>query len=192
MSSQGVSIITQLVLPPMFLRSYGVSMYGEWLTLSATVSDLATLNFGLQTYANNQVAIHYNRGETEQAQVVQYTTLLLLLVIVTSAARITFVVFFLPLNAWLGLRTVRFTVSANIYLMGLQILGRMLFGFMAGTYLVVGVAYRGGYWNNILTLASSAATAVLAFEHASFTWIAAQQAITLAIFCVFILIHLRV
>src|SRR6266700_2243067 len=98
MSSQGVSIITQLVLPPMFLRSYGV-------------------------------AIHYNRGEIEEAHIVQSTSLLLLLIIIASAALLTIVVFFLPINVWLGLRTDAFTVSATIYLLGLQILSRMLYGF---------------------------------------------------------------
>jgi O-antigen/teichoic acid export membrane protein len=192
MSGQGVSVITQLVLPPIFLRKYGVSIYGEWLTLTATVSYLATLNLGLQTYSTNQVAIHYNRGEIEEAHVVQSTTLLLLLGIITSAALMTSIVFFLPINAWLGLTIDRFTVSATIYLLGLQILARMLFGFIAGIYLVVGVAYRGGYWNNILALTSAAATAVLAIKHASFAWIAAQQAITVVILCVFMMIHLRI
>src|SRR3954447_22604054 len=95
MSGQGVNLITQLVLPPIFLRKYGVSIYGEWLTLSATVIYLSTLNFGLQTFANNQVAIHYNRGEVEQAHVVQSTTLLLLLSIITSLTLITTLVFLL-------------------------------------------------------------------------------------------------
>src|SRR3954447_24282327 len=112
MSGQGVNLITQLVLPPIFLRKYGVSVYGEWLTLSATVSYLATLNFGLQTFANNQVAIHHNRGEIEQAHVVQATTLLLLLGLITSLALLTTLVFLLPINAWLGLRTDAITVSA--------------------------------------------------------------------------------
>jgi len=192
MSAQGVSIITQFVLPPIFLRKYGISAYGEWLTLTAAVSYLSTLSFGLQTYASNQVAIHHNRGEMEQAHVVQSTTLLLLLGIVASASLITTVVFFLPINAWLGLRIERFTVSATIYLLGLQIVIRMLFGFFAGIFLAVGVSYRAGYWNNILVLASSAGTALLAFEHVSFTWIAAQQALTVAILCVLMLIHLRV
>ena len=192
MSGQGVNLITQLVLPPIFLRKYGVSVYGEWLTLSATVTYLATLNFGLQTFANNQVAIHYNRGEIDRAHVVQSTTLLLLLGIITSVALITTVVFWLPINAWLGLRTDPITASATIYLLGLQILIRILFGFFSGIYMVVGVAYRAGYWSNILAITSAAGTAGLAFEHVSFTWIAAQQAITVALICVFMLVHIRV
>ena len=62
MSSQGISLIAQLLLPPIFLRNYGIAAYGEWLTLTAAVVYLSTLNFGLPTFANNQVAIFHNSG----------------------------------------------------------------------------------------------------------------------------------
>ncbi|MFY9747905.1 MAG: hypothetical protein WAK25_16590, partial [Acidobacteriaceae bacterium] len=69
-TGQGVSIVTQLLVPPFFLHRYahGVEVYGEWIALTAAVSYLNTLNSGLQTYANNQMAIHYNGGEVEQAK----------------------------------------------------------------------------------------------------------------------------
>jgi O-antigen/teichoic acid export membrane protein len=191
MSGQGINVITQLVLPPIFLHHYGVSTYGEWLALSATVSYLATLNFGLQTFANNQVAIHFNRGEFEEANTIQSTALLLLLVIVASAALITAVVFFLPINSWLQLKMDAFSASATVYMLGLQILVRILFGFLVGIFLVVGISYRGGYWNNFLAIANTAATAVMAFRHASFTWIAAQQTTTVVVFGGLVLIDLR-
>ena len=186
-----MNVITQLVLPPIFLHQYGVATYGEWLTLTATVSYLGTLNFGLQTFANNQVAIHYNRGEIEQAHTLQSTALLLLLTIISSAALVTAIVFILPINLWLGLKTNAITVSATVYLLGLQILARILYGFLAGIFLVVGISYRGTNWNNIQAITTMAATAIMALKHLSFTWIAAQQAIMLAMFCVFVLVDLR-
>jgi O-antigen/teichoic acid export membrane protein len=102
------------------------------------------------------------------------------------------VVFLLPIHAWLGLKTDAFTASATVYLLGLQILIRMLFGFLAGMFLVIGVAYRGGYWNNMLAVAFTAGTAGMLFLNASFTWIAAQQLITIGLFCLFVLIDIRV
>ncbi len=192
MSGQGVNVITQLLLPPLFLRKYGIPVYGEWLTLTATVSYLGTLNFGLQTFANNQVAIHYNRGEIDQAHTMQSTALLLLFTIIAAAALITSFVFFLPVGAWLGLKTDSFMVSTTVYLLGLQILTRMLFGFIGGIFLVVGRSYRGTNWNNIQAIAGTAITAVMVFRHASFAWLAAQQEITLALFSLFVLVDLRI
>ncbi len=47
-----VTLTTQVLLPPIFLHSYGVARYGEWLVLSATITYLSTLNFGVTSYAS--------------------------------------------------------------------------------------------------------------------------------------------
>lgn len=182
-SGQAVNVITQLLLPPIFLRRYGVAGYGEWLALTAAVGYLSSLNFGLQTFTNNQVAICYNRGELEEAKSLQATAMLLMVSILVAAALLTSVVFLLPINAWLGIKLSRALVSATVYLLGVQILIRMLMGLIAGTFLVIGVSYRGANWNNALALSTTIATAVMAFMHASFAWIAAQQAMMVALFC---------
>ena len=64
---QGVTIISQLIVPPLFFRSYsnGIMVYGEWIALSAAVSYLGTLNYGIQNYSNNQMSILYNSGDIE-------------------------------------------------------------------------------------------------------------------------------
>src|SRR3569833_1965438 len=167
MSAQGVNVITQFLLPPIFLRRYGIAGYGEWLTLTAAVGYLGTLNFGLQTFTNNQVAICYNRGELEEANTLQATATLMLLCIVLSAAMITSAVFLMPVNEWLGIKLSRGVVDTALYLLGLQILMRILMGFIVGSFLVIGVSYRGNYWNSAAALASTLATATMAFMHSS-------------------------
>lgn len=191
MGGQGVNVFTQLLIPPIFLRHYNIAAYGEWLTLTATVSYLGTLNFGLQTFANNQVAISYNRGDVEEAKTLQATAFSILLGIIGLAALVTAFVFLVPINHWLGLKTSHAVVAASIYLLGLQILTKMIFGFLGGTFLVIGVSYRGTNWNNAQALVSMLGTAVLAVLHTSFAWIAAQQLINVAVFCILILFDLR-
>jgi O-antigen/teichoic acid export membrane protein len=191
MSAQGVNVITQFLLPPIFLRRYGVAGYGERLTLTAAVGYLSTLNFGLQTFTNNQVAICYNRGELEEAKTLQATAMLLTLCIMLLAAMLTSIVFLLPVNVWLGVKLNRGVVDATLYFLGLQILLRMLMGLVVGTFLVIGVSYRGANWNNAAALATTLATAAMAFRQCSFSWIAAQQALTVAVFCALALLDLR-
>jgi len=183
MSASGVNVLTQFLLPPIFLRHYGISGYGEWLTLTAAVGYLSTLNFGLQTFTNNQVAIFYNRGELEEANTLQSTSMLLLASIVLGAAILTSVVFLLPVNVWLGIKLSRGIVDATLYLLGLQVLMRMLMGLVVGSFLVIGVSYRGANWNNAAALTTTLVTAAMAFLQASFAWIAAQQTLTVALFC---------
>jgi len=188
----GVNLINQLLLAPIFLHKYGVASYGDWLTLTATVNYLTTLNFGLHTYANNQATIHYNRGELKEARLLQATTLLLILAIVAGAAAITTFVFFLPINEWLRLSESSFVVSATLYLLGLQVLGRILFGFFTGMFLVLGVAYRGTNWTNAQGLAATFGSAALLYAHVSFIWLAALQCITIAVFCLMAAIDFRI
>ena len=191
MAGPGVNAIYQLLLPPIFLHKYGVPMYGSWLTLTATVNYLTTLNFGLHTYANNQVAIHYNRGEMEQAKVLQGTTLLLILSIITGAAVLTGFVFFFPINDWLRISASRSVVSATIYLLGLQVLTRILFGFYMGMFLIIGAAHRGANWANVQGLAGALVTAALAFAHVSFVWLAAVPLLIIMVFGVLVMVDFR-
>jgi O-antigen/teichoic acid export membrane protein len=191
-SGQGLNVLSQLLIPPIFLRHYGVATYGEWLALSASVSYLGSLNFGLQSYANNQVAICYNRGEMEEANTLQATTLAILLGIVGVAALLTAVVFLMPINQWLGLKASHAVVTTTIYLLGLQVLAKIIYGFLGGTFLVVGISYRGSHWNNALLLTITLATAAQVMFNASFSWIAAQQLITTVAFSLIVLVDLRI
>jgi O-antigen/teichoic acid export membrane protein len=172
---QGVNVGSQLLLPPLFLHSYGVDFFGEWITLTAAVSYLGTLNFGLATFANNHVGFFYSRGELDEVKTLQGTAFALLLSIVSAAALVTLIVFFLPISSWLKLELSSRTSSLIIYLLGLQVLTRIISNFLAGSFLVVGVSYRGTNWNNAQSTANFAGTALLAFERASFASIAGFQ-----------------
>jgi O-antigen/teichoic acid export membrane protein len=190
MSGQGMNLINQLLLPPIFLRHYSIADYGEWLTLTATVGYLSTLNFGLPTYANNQVAILYNRGDLEEANTIQATALSLLLCMVLAVALMTALVFVLPINHWLGLKSDEFMVRCTIYLLGLQLLTRMLFGYFGGTFLAIGAAQRGVNWNTALSFVTVLGSAVLAMNRASFLWLSAQQFLTVVVLCAFLMVDL--
>lgn len=191
MGAQGINVITQFLVPPIFILRYGVTGYGEWLTLTAAVGYLSALNFGLHTFTNNQVAICYNRGQLEEAKTLQGTAMLVLISLFVVAAVVTSVIFLLPVNIWLGIKLSRGIVNATIYLLGLQILVRLLMALIVGTFLVIGVSYRGANWNNAAALASTLATAGMAFMRCSFVWIATQQAALIAVFCALATIDLH-
>src|ERR1700733_8192007 len=81
-ANTGLMLVTQLLLPPAFLHFYGVSMYGEWIVLSGTLSYLVTLNFGITTYASNELTMLRKRGDFDEYRKLQGTTLALLLCMV--------------------------------------------------------------------------------------------------------------
>ena len=183
MSGQGILILTQLLLPPLFLRHYGVDGYGEWLTLSAAASYLGTLNFGLHNFANNHVTIAYNRGDKEEVNVIQATAFSIVLGMVAIISALAAVIFLLPVSSWLHLKTLSpAAASATIYLLGLQMLIRMIFGFLQTAFLVVGAFHRGNNWLNFLSVVTLLSTAALVLLNAPVVWIAASQVMATLLF----------
>jgi O-antigen/teichoic acid export membrane protein len=174
-ASQVVSLLTQLLLPPIFLRNYGVTVYGEWLALSSAISYLSTLNYGVQTYTNMQMTIHYNRGELDECVHLQSGGLFILLVVFVSLAILLCAIFFIPIDAWLHLQLPLREAQTILYLLGLQIVASMVFGFFSGNYMVIGSAHRGANFNNLNQLLATLVTGLLAVLHSQLIWIAAAQ-----------------
>jgi O-antigen/teichoic acid export membrane protein len=193
-TGQGVSIISQLLVPPFFLLRYsdGVEVYGEWVALSAAVTYLGTLNYGIQTYANNQSTINYNRGEVEAAKTLQASAFRLLLLVVGVFAVAGSSVFVMPIGRWLNLRHASSQAAAlTLYLLILQMLFNMLFALFANSYMMIGKMHRGANWQIFQRLVGTLAIAACAWFRASFPVLAAVQLSTVFIFGLLVVIDLR-
>lgn len=179
---QLVNVLTQLVLPPLFLHSYGLALYGEWLALSAAIGYLTTFNYGIQTYTNMQMTIHYNRGEVQECRNVQSAGLRIMIGTFVFFALLLLLIFALPISRWLRLTVPNMQAQWTLYLFGMQVVASMLLGFFTGSYMVVGAAHRGTNFSNLTQLLSMVVTVVFVAEHARFPWIAgAQFVITLSV-----------
>ncbi len=180
-ANQLVVMAQQLLLPPAFIATIGISRYGQWLALSAAISYLGTFNYGLQTYTNMQMTIHYNRGELQECREVQSAGLRILLGAFFGSAVLLLVVFAIPLTRWLHLTISPLSAHVTLYLLGMQIMASMLFGFFSGSYMVFGEAHRGAHYSNINQLLGMLAIVALVWMHEPFPVIAAGQvAVTLA------------
>ncbi|HMF54400.1 MAG TPA: hypothetical protein VK593_08630, partial [Edaphobacter sp.] len=81
-----LTIIQQIIIPPIFIHRYSTASFGEWGVLSGAVAALGMLNFGVQTYMNQDLAVRYNRGDIDGHQRRQSTALRLLSGIILAAA----------------------------------------------------------------------------------------------------------
>jgi O-antigen/teichoic acid export membrane protein len=193
--SQGVSVVNQLLVPPMFLRRYphGVEMYGEWVALTAAVSYLGTLNFGIQNYANNQMTLLYNRGEQEAAKTVQSSALRLILIMVLIVTAVGASILFMPVARWMGLRHVSSAAAAmTLFLMALQLVATWFFAFLSNSYQVIGELHRGANWQNVQRLTSVFAMAVFLWMGASFPVLALTQLASMVLYALIVLVELRI
>lgn len=194
-AGQGVSVVTQLLVPPFFLHRYanGVEVYGEWVALSAAVSYLNTLNYGIQNYTNNQVTIHYNRGEVEQAQAVQASSFRLLLTALVVLSLLSATVLLMPLQQWLGLKHVSSqAASLTVFFLILQMITGWCFSLIANSYMVIGEAHRGQNWANAQRLVAMLAMAAFLWNRAAFPVLALVQLLATILFCLLVMIEVRV
>jgi len=192
--SQGVAVVNQLLVPPLFLHRYlhGVEMYGEWVALTAAISYLATLNFGVQNYANNQMTLHYNRGELDAARRVQSSALRLILIMVLIATVVGGSILFMPVARWMGLRYVSSAAAAmTLFVMAMQLVATWFFAFLSNSYQVIGELHRGATWQNAQRLCAILAMATSLWMRASFPILALTQLSSMVLFTAIVFIEIR-
>lgn len=191
---QGLTVLTQLLVPPFFLRYYpsGIEMYGEWIILSSAVNYLGTLNYGVQTYASNEMTIRYGGGDVAGARVVQASAFRLLLLFVVIFAAGGLLVFVLPLAHLLPLRHTSASAAAlTLYLLILQIGLNMFFSLLTNSYMAVGLLHRGNYISSAQRFLMIVCMAIAIYLRSSFPVLAAIQLLSYLIFFAFALYDLR-
>ncbi len=191
---QGLSVLTQLLVPPFFFKFYGsgVEVYGEWTALSAAIGYLGTLNYGVQTYASNQMTILYGGGDVKGAKAIQASAFRLLLLFVAVFAVGGLLVFVLPIASWLRLRHVgAYAASITLYLLILQIGLNMFFSLLTNSYMAVGLLHRGNYISSAQRLLMILGMAAAIALHGSFPVLAAVQLLSYIVFLVYALVDLR-
>lgn len=190
MTSNLVSLVTKLLLPPIFLFRYGTTLYGEWIALSGAVAYLSTLNFGIQTYVTQDLTVRYQHNELEAYHLQQSTALRVLLGILGSAALVCLVVFALPVNQWLRLTLSQKVTSWTLYLLALQILLGVLFNYFTGMFMVLSRAHLGVLWVNGLRLAVVLGTSAGAWLSWSFPVLAGLQVAIYLAGILLVLLHI--
>ncbi|MFT4112052.1 lipopolysaccharide biosynthesis protein [Silvibacterium sp.] len=184
---QGITIVSQLLIPPFFLHRYahGLEVYGEWIALSAAITYLNTLNYGIQTYTTNQATICYSRGDKDESQRIQASALLLLIAVIGVFAAAGLSLFRMPLGRWLNLHQVSsHEASLTLYLLLLQILFGMILSMTSNSFMIIGKAHRGSYWEQAQRLASILALATCVWFRASFPVLALTQFLSILVFTV--------
>jgi O-antigen/teichoic acid export membrane protein len=171
-TSNVISVLVTLITPALFIPLYGKVLYADWLVLSSSVSYLSNLNFGLQTFVNQDLAVRYGRGEREGYHVQQSTALRALLGIALVAAVACLGIYLLPVEHILNLQMpdgglmTHWQASTAVYFIALQVLtGSLLYGYFGGAFMGVGLAHRGSNWNNAQRFANAGLLWLLVILH---------------------------
>jgi O-antigen/teichoic acid export membrane protein len=178
----GVTLITQFLLPPAFLHAYGVSEYGEWLVLSATLSYLNTLNFGITTYATNELTMLRKRGEMVKYRELQGSTLALILCVIFIGLGVISLVFLLPLARLLHLSTITpLDAILTAFFLGLQAMVNILAAYYNNLFMVIEETHRGLGWSSARRLSGVLISLPLILLRAHFFMIALGQLVVVVL-----------
>jgi O-antigen/teichoic acid export membrane protein len=178
-AGHGVQTLTHLLLPPAFIAAYGVHGYGEWLTLSAAVGYLSTLDFGLQTYVLNELTALYHQRKMEQFHQVQSVGLILTLAFVGSGILLAGSVFLFPITKLIGVSGSELQISLTVFCLALQVIAGIPLGQIFGIYRTFGQAHRGAMWGNAYRLVLLGMTLSLALLRVPFWLLALGQVVSI-------------
>ncbi len=122
--SRAVSTLIQVVSVPIFLKHWGVDLYGEWLLLNSIPSYFSLSDIGFGSVAGNEMTMLMAANKQEEAQDVFQSVLALTTVLSGSVAFVFLsLVWFLPLQRWLHVTNIsRHDTNMVVMLLGISIL----------------------------------------------------------------------
>ncbi len=113
---QAVTLLVQLLTPPVFLSHWTLSQYGAWLMLSAVPSYFAMSDIGIVTAVGNLMTMDMGRGDAASANRAFQSALVFMLVSAVAILGLTTLVLStLPISA---LRESDYRIALNLLVAG--------------------------------------------------------------------------
>jgi len=190
---QGINILGQILIVPLFLWAWGQQLYGEWITLYAMVGYISLLNFGMQTYVVNRLNQFYSVGRLNDYTHILHSALSLYLGIATIAGSLIAVaVFVAPIGQWLNFMDIdHLTTSIVALLLAMQIILAIPQGLITGLYRTFQEFPRGAMLANFQRASIFGLTALTLMVGGKIIHVAAVQLIPIIAFAAFILYDIR-
>lgn len=88
-----LNFIFQILLVPIFLKYWGVKIYGEWIVITAIVAYFSMANVGLNTVTSNKFSILYSQGKYKECNSIWINNLCFILVIMITIFAIEVFIF---------------------------------------------------------------------------------------------------
>lgn len=104
----GLNIASNLLLLPLYLHSWSVAVYGEWMALYSVVNYLGSLDFGVTTAAVNAATVAHARQDWPVFKRIQGTAWAASLAIAGLGALVVAAIaaLYFHVDSWLGLKEI--------------------------------------------------------------------------------------
>jgi len=179
---QALGLISQALLVPLFLQTWGVDLYGEWLVLGSILAYLSLADMGGQLYVINLLTQAYTQGNAVRFQRVLSTAVAFFVILPTGVLLVCLAAaLMMPPNLVpLANVTDYGTALIVLVLLALQIAYSIPLGTLTGVYRAVGLLPRGVMIGNALQLLQLLVTGAALLMGGGVAWVATVQIMTLA------------
>ena len=139
--SQGANILIQILSIPLFIKYWGIDIYGDWLILITIPAYLSISDFGFTTISGNLMAMEVARNQRKNALVTFQSTIFLLLIISIIILFITYIFNNITLFNILNVNNINSDyIEKIIYILALYVVINLQNG-------LIGAALRSGGFN---------------------------------------------
>ena len=148
----GFTLFAQVVSVPLFLKFWGVQLYGEWLVLSTVPGYFAMSDVGFSSVASNQMTMQVADGDYEGALTTFQSTWVFISVLTAFFLIVgVTVVWLLPVERWINLSRLAHSDAATIITLLLLYVTVDLQGtLLEAGFRCVGRYASGTFWGTIL------------------------------------------
>jgi O-antigen/teichoic acid export membrane protein len=183
LSGQVLTIVAQLLLVPLFLKFWSVTVYGEWLALSSLVAYLSTFDFGTNMAAVNRMTQAWAKRDVRSYKKTQHTAIAFYLVIaIAGTVILAIAALLMPFPSWLSLKEIGPIDAAWVArLLGIQILWSLPLDLMIDTYRTTGDLATSQWIRNGRQLLQASLTAIALVLGGGVQLVAIVQLVSLAI-----------
>lgn len=162
-ASSSLLLVTvfQIALVPLYLASFGLNGYADWLVLTAIPAYLSLADFGLSAAAATEATACRLRDENERAdRLLASTVAAVLLASALLISTLALVAYLAPLRSWLDLESLSEKQALSVFTAYLcYVVTTLLTDFFVGAYRSHGFFATGLQASNALRLGDGLATA---------------------------------
>jgi O-antigen/teichoic acid export membrane protein len=191
---QILSRFGSFVLVPLFTKYWTPTVYGEWITLSATVGYIASLDFGVNQAAINKLTQSYAAGNLKEYRITQHSALKFYsLAALGGFIIIALLLGILPLNRLLGIVVTKPAETAwTLAFLSLYILTSLPAKIIFGIYQTTGNLSKTQWINNIQNIFFTIAVVLIIIYGQGMLYVAILQYMLQIIAIIYVLLDVKI
>lgn len=150
---QLVNIVVQLCSVPIYIRFWGLDLYGEWLLLSTIPAYLALTDMGFSSVTGNQMTMLVAAGDRRSALESFQSAWVFVSLMCLAVMGIVVLMTVFPIDDWLNLTEISdFQLDSVLTFLGLAVVLNLQTGLLSAGFRATGHYARGIWLSNFIWL----------------------------------------